>query len=314
MSTLTSKYPNSPLNIEVSRFSNVLAVTPTKYNLLDLLNDPHTKNNVEKLRNETDEKKRSKLKLLLPSITPSGVFSKRNLNSLVKHSNLIQFDIDFKDNQQILNYSDLKKQISNIPNVAYTGLSVSGNGYWGLIPIAYAEKHKEHFTLIEQSFFNLGIKIDPSGSDVTRLRILSYDPDPYYNHEAKILTSFVERKIEAVIMPSSNQNTLNTDSQLIDATIRLICANRIDITGSYKDWYSLGCFFASLKENGRTNFHLISQFHSDYNKDETDRQFNACAKNKGAYKIGTFIHFCKLSGIERMSYLICWKESYEIIG
>ncbi len=84
------------------------------------------------------------LKKTLPCIIPAGRFSYRRGSQLIEHSGFLPFDIDFQDNGHVTNFDDLKTQISHIKNVAYCGLSVRGNGFWGLIPIpkSTAEEHK----------------------------------------------------------------------------------------------------------------------------------------------------------------------------
>ena len=180
----------SVLNLEVSYFKNIKSVDPITVNLLNILENCEHKSLVEKLRNSNDDFEKAKIKRSIGCISPSGIFSHRNINFLVKHSGLIVFDIDLKDNLHISNYSELREEISKISNVAYVALSVSGKGYWGLIPISDAKKHKLFFKEIEKVFKSYGIVIDPSGSDVTRLRILSYDPSAYFNHNAITLSQY----------------------------------------------------------------------------------------------------------------------------
>jgi hypothetical protein len=123
----------------------------------------------------------------LPGITPSGIFSKREELGLIKHSGLIQFDIDPEgENLRITNWDELKEQIFNIRYVAYVGLSVSGTGYWGLIPISDPSEHKAHFKAIEKFFNGYGVKLDKHPSNVAALRYYSYDPDALFRHDAKV--------------------------------------------------------------------------------------------------------------------------------
>ena len=81
-------------------------------------------------------------------------------------------DIDEKDNTNIKNYEGLKKELCKIPNVAYCGCSVSGRGFWLIIPIAFPEKHKQHFEFIRRFFEAKGLVIDKACSDVSRLRFM----------------------------------------------------------------------------------------------------------------------------------------------
>jgi len=137
---------SSILNVEVSCFKNYkTSDNPKPVNLLQWLHSAKYANAVKQIRETSDKNKRDQLKANLPAITPSGQFSYRSKKDLIKHSGFIQFDIDGKDHTNIANFGALKTEISKIVNVAYVGLSVSGRGYWGLIPIKYPEKHKQAF-------------------------------------------------------------------------------------------------------------------------------------------------------------------------
>jgi len=286
----------SILDIKISAFSSYLATEPKEVNLLFWLRSEKYKSEVEKIRNLEDEKLKKILKSKLPAITPSGLFSKRNSKSLIKHSGFIQFDIDFKDNLHINNYSDLKKEISKIKEVAYCGLSVSGNGYWGLIPIKVPTKHKQHFEALFLKFKQLGIIIDKSCKDVSRLRGYSIDENAYFNHNAKKFKPiFTVRKS----VPQKKEFKTN-DSELIknkvEKILNIIQEKRIDIAGNYESWFSIGCSIANeFGENGREYFHIISRINSNYKESETEKQFFHCMKNKSSFKIATFFYYYKIS-------------------
>jgi hypothetical protein len=156
------------------------------------------------VREAATEEARKRAKLCMPGIMPSGTFSHRGSRFLLKHTGLIAIDIDQKQNEQIAHYKDLKNQISKLINVAYCGRSVSGSGYWLLIPIAYPEKHKLHFRYIEAFFKSGGIIVDPGCSDVCRLRFYSYDPDAYYNHKAKHLQACFSQQRPKATFDSTN--------------------------------------------------------------------------------------------------------------
>lgn len=190
---------DSVLNIEVSCFKNYdTAHSPKSINLLKWLRSDKYRYEVERIRSIENKADRDKLKEKLPGITPSGLCSYRAEKNHTKHSGLIQFDIDLKGNEHIGNYADLKKHICNIPNVAYCGLSVSGKGYWGLIPIAYPDKHKLHFAAMEAAFAKLGIKIDPAPANVASLRGYSYDANGYFNHSATIFKALPKPRLKPV--------------------------------------------------------------------------------------------------------------------
>jgi len=144
----------------------------------------------------------------MPVITPSGTFNKNN--KLVKHTKLIAIDIDLNQNEQVKDFHQLKLEISKLEFVAYCGYSVSGknNGLWCIIPIAYPDKHKQHFRALKNDFKSYGIIIDDSCKNVNRLRYASYDDEAYFNHEALVYTK--HEKQQTYKHPvTSRQNSTN---------------------------------------------------------------------------------------------------------
>jgi hypothetical protein len=289
----------SILDIKISAFPSYLATEPRDVNLLLWLTSKKYSLEVEKIRNTADKKIRDKLKSKLPAITPSGLFSKRNSNSLIKHSGFIQIDIDFKDNTHIKNYTEIKKEISNIKEVAYCGLSVSGNGYWGLIPISEPSKHKQHFEYLLLKFRSLGIEIDKSCKDVSRLRGYSYDDNAYFNHSAKTFNQ-VLKKAKKCITPNKYFQTNNSESTQnnVEKYINAIQEKRIDIATNYEIWFSIGCAIANeFGENGRDYFHVLSRINNEYIEFKTEKQYTHCLKKRYNYTIATFFYYCKINNV-----------------
>ncbi len=292
----------SILDVTISAFSSYKGTLPKDINLLVWLKSLKYKKKVEKIRNSKNVDFKKKLKSELPAITPSGIFKTRKASELIKHSGLLQFDIDFKDNTHIKNYQELKNQISNIKEVAYCGLSVSGNGFWGLVPIKDSTKHKEHFEALYLIFKKLGIIIDKSCKDVCRLRGYSIDANAYFNHNATIFTLkknyTTNLKSKGYTNFTFDHNFDNTKSN-VEKCLNVIQNKQIDITENYIEWFSLGCSIANeFGENGRDYFHILSKISNKYNYLNTEKQFNHCLKNRYSYNIGTFFHYCKLNGVE----------------
>ena len=179
---------DSILNKQVSFFNTHSDTQPRPVNVLEFLKD---KNSI-KLQNEilscvgADDKK--SLKAFAKCIAISGLFTKRCEAGLIAHSGLIAVDIDLKDNQQVILDPDFIRKVCVFPWIAYFGKSISGNGYWGIVPILNPNKHKEHFAAIQSVFKSIGITIDPAPSNVASLRYQSYDESAYYNHNAKRFT------------------------------------------------------------------------------------------------------------------------------
>lgn len=289
----------SILNIQISSFTNYLATEPKNINLLDWLNSKKYRNEVDIIRNTIDERIIKKLKSKLPAITPSGSFTKRNTKGLLKHSGFIQFDIDYKDNTHITNYSNLKNEISKIKEVAFCGLSVSGKGYWGLIPISKKTKHKQHFDALFLKFKDLGIEIDKSCKDVSRLRGYSYDDNAYFNHSAETFTKVLKeenKKIAPKVYFSENKS--ESIKNRVEQNINAIQDKNIDITRGYENWFSIGCSLANeFGENGRLYFHIISRVNEKYIEQKANNQFNQCLRKNYSYNIATFFHFCKINNV-----------------
>jgi hypothetical protein len=182
---------NSILNTEVSCFANyITSDNPRTVNLLTWLTSTKYADKVDDIRSIEDKEQRDQIKAKLPAITPSGRFTHRAKEGLIHHSGFIQVDIDQKGNETIGNYSDLKSELCKLPTIAYCGLSVSGKGYWCLIPIEFPEKHQQYFQFLEKWFRKKGLTIDPAPKSVASLRGYSYDPDAYFNHAAKPLKQF----------------------------------------------------------------------------------------------------------------------------
>ncbi len=295
----------SILDIEVSCFANYdTPGDPRNVNLLSWLTSDKYKSKVDEIRKLTDKTLRDEIKATLPAITPSGIFTYRSSKNLIKLSGLIQFDIDLKGNENILNYAELKNQLTNINNIAYCGLSVSGKGYWGLIPIAYPERHKEHFKAIEIGLKSYGINIDPAPKSIVSLRGYSFDPDGYFNHSAEILsrvhidTQPVKTNFKSII----SKSITGTDSRAwVERYINELLNRNIDIAPDYETYRNIGFAFAQeFGESGRNLFHTVCRPSNKYLFDDTETHYTNFLKSSGqgtVIRIGSFFHYCRLAGI-----------------
>jgi hypothetical protein len=127
------------------------------------------------------------LKEGLQCVTISGVFAPHNRKDagLLTHSGLIAIDIDAGDNPK-LDMKQVRKAAEAIPYAAYIGHSSRGQGLWLIFPIAYPNKHREHFAAITQDFKQKGLVIDHSCVNPSRLRYYCYDPEAYFNPSAQV--------------------------------------------------------------------------------------------------------------------------------
>ncbi|MVM36334.1 hypothetical protein GO755_40400 [Spirosoma sp. HMF4905] len=294
----------SVLNVEVSCFANYNTPSnPKPVNLYLWLTNAKYRDRVLTIRAESDKLKRDALKATLPAITPSGVFTYRQASSLVpgSHSGLIQFDIDFKDNAHIRNYANLKVQLGRLPFVAYCGLSVSGTGYWGLVPIAHPKRHGQHFDALRRVFAHYRINLDDKPRNVASLRGYSYDPEGYFSEKVMLFELYDEPQSVPVRQFSQTKDA-DTERQRVEVCIGEISRRNIDITSGYNNWYAIGCDLAStFGEGGRDYFHIVSQCHPEYQITSCDKQYTHCLRSYKEVQLKAFFGRCRDAGIT-------WKE------
>ena len=254
---------------------------------------------IQELRSCSDPGKRKRIKLSLPQATISGIFSPtRAAENLVRHSGLICVDIDKKDNLHLGNLDTLiEDTLSRIDAVADASRSVSGNGYFVIIPLKYPEAHKAHFEKLVRDFAALDIVIDRACGDVSRLRCQSYDLHQYINLEAKPYEGLYHKP--KPIRPVFSYNLSDIDAEdKVAGLCRIISQQHIDLTANYEDWMKIGAALSSLGESGRQWFHLCSAQNGKYNAAECDRKFNNLLRSNRRIGIGTFFYLCNNAGLE----------------
>lgn len=294
---------NNILEISVSYYPRLTDKKPLKAELYDLLTTHRYKKQVSIVRNQTDTEKRKVLKDQLPTFTPSGLFSSNNGKSLIKASGMICIDIDKKDNLNVQDYDNLKDKISELPYVAYCGLSVSGEGYFCIIPIYDSHKFSQHFFSLQKVFADMGITIDQTCKDICRKRFVSFDPNSYLNLQAETYQGLIDSQFKPSHANQAPTYTYNVTPEILtkaDLYIRIIVEHQIDITTEYHNWVRFSFAFANtFGELGRDKFHVISQFYPKYNSDETDLLFNSAIKGKYQFvTIKSFIHHAEKCGLE----------------
>lgn len=286
----------------VSVFRNVRDTEPKEMKLKEFLSlGLLYRNQITRLRTATNKEVRNDLKKYLPMMTTSGVFrGGRKAECLAAYSGLICIDIDEGDNTAVPNFNHLKENLLNrIEEVAYAAHSVSGKGYFVIIPLKYPDQHKRQFKKLEEQFAKLGITIDAACSDINRLRCVSIDDTPYINEEAKPYDGLYREPNTA--LPCQ---TFRLQKDYIDYTdekalhaCEYALRHHIDMTMNYLDWMKIGFALASLGEFGRELFHMVSSVSEKYNAHETDRKFSELLRSGNRIGIGTFFHYCQQYGI-----------------
>ena len=288
----------SLFDTKISYYSNVEDNVGTEIFLRDFLFCDKYKEQIENIRSVTNEEQQKSLKKQLPLATISGTFAPtRKAENLVSHSNLLCVDIDKKDNMSVPWFDNLKNEWHNIPQILYAAHSVRGEGWFAIFHIAYPEKHRAHFEALQRDFANSGLVVDKSCKDVSRMRTISYDPEPYVNEAATLYNKVWVEPKPTIHIPYSGGD----DKEDVEKCCRIIADRGIDITATYDDWFHVGAALASLGERGRSLFHLVSSQNAKYKAAETDKKVDNLLRYVSSINLGTFFHICSQYGIN-------WKE------
>ena len=283
--------------ILVSVFENFFNPVPIgEVPIDDWLFDSRFRAQVKEIRIEPDKLKRRELKSKLPSITPSGTFSKRCNSGLIQHSGFICMDVDQKDNPKITNWEALKGTITDLDGLYYSGLSASGKGLFLVIKVAYPEKHTEHFIALAADLKNRGVNPDASCGDVTRLRGASFDPQPYYNPSVSPYKKLLTPEIRSVAS-TELQNPSRT-AYRVRNLVEQIERTGVNIADYYPSWYAIGrALGAEFGEHGREWFHTISRQSPKYERKQCNIQYDNCLRTCSKTSIATFFGLCKEFGV-----------------
>ena len=263
--------PNVPVNqITIENFCGAV------------MHDQYVCDQITAIRNEPNEDKQKELKRHLPTVTISGTFTQAKNDCLLQHSGFICLDVDQKENPRVRSFEGLRNEMESMPQVLFAALSVRGNGLMVIIPISNPTQHVAHYLSLERDFKRMGLVLDKSCKNVARLRYISHDPEAYYNPKARVYTKiFEEPKLPKE--PAFYTSDTSTDlGRLVDA----IAKSGKDIThtgdakAEYENWLLVGtALYKELGEAGREAYHAISQHYRKYNRDATDKQFDAIVRN-----------------------------------
>ena len=256
------------------------------------------KEEIEELRKCTDKACRRELKSKLPAITPSGIFTIRRNDALIKHSGFICIDIDGDQNPHITDWEALKSSLYDLTGLYYAGLSASGNGVFLIVKIKHPERHTEHFYSLARDLNEKGVVVDMACKDVARLRGASYDPAPFYSPEVAFYEGLVAppTKVPEIARkpPKNDEFTARRVYRLVEEIER----TGTDITDNYKVWFPIGqSLAAEYGEYGRDWFHTISSQSTKYNFRECDIQYTNCLTACSFITINTLFHYCGKKGI-----------------
>lgn len=277
------------LNIEVDLFPYLQAKTHTTINLKDFIRSTAYKdianeiisndNGPAKIKERKDTIVQNCFGTTLSCVAISARFaSGHNSTDLLSYTGLIAIDIDYKDNKDIMD--KVPEILKRIPNIAAFKKSITGLGYYAIVPTLYKDKVKEHFNSLYNDFKRLyGIVLDTNCSDYTRLRLGSFDIEYWINE------NYVElyRKTAKNLNKDKTKDKTDTDNNKIDVDrILSDCKkNNIDITKNYSHWNKIALALISIyKDNdkGKNYFHEFSKLNNKYNESESNEQYEKMLK------------------------------------
>ncbi len=257
---------------------------------------------IEKIRYTQEQSTRSKLKKLLPAVTISSICNNgHRKEDIVKMTGYIQIDIDNLQNVNIT-----KDKLIKDPYIFIMFISPSGNGIKCILDIGDASI-SDVFEPISKYFKEkYSIGIDSQVKDETRLCFYSYDPELYLNENSKVFSEmeFISEKtvdIKTLKAEPTQDNIMNEKDKTSDVEkiISEIENEEIDITQGYGSWLKIGFALSSyFGEDGRSYFHRVSCYNLDYNKEEANKQYDECLKErKEGININTFFYYAKQHNI-----------------
>lgn len=210
------------MNREVSMFENAYAKQSsgeiTLEEALTELADKDKVANIRKLYDDPNAYREAKCRQY--AFTPSGKFSERKVEGLTAFTNIIAIDIDGKDNEGAT-VEEMLHKVSQLPFVFYASESISGRGIFALVNVdGTVEDFRSHFNALEKDFNAVGLNIDKSCKDVSRLRFASIGGH-YSNKNAIVYKSKSEESLLA--MPRKRPIVIisKDESQPIEPTRKL---------------------------------------------------------------------------------------------
>lgn len=287
-----------------------------------------------------------KTKKKLPGATLSGLFAlyeddslthpgqrvmvSRRESHLKQHTGWLAIDIDLKDNLQITDFESILKLARFRPEIGLLMRSCSGTGYFGLVRLAYPERHKDQFKALLKEYAALGIMLDKACSNIGRVRFASWDdPEHIYINENVVPYKGLEEEQSQLVSLASRQayrlNRANVEYQvegnsnfweqrrvqdrLIEVIVQELVGNHRNITESYEDWVKAGWALRS-HPYGLDLFHQLSRCSSKYNEAQTNLKWQQLGSSQ-TVTYNYLIHACKVALGEETYRQICrrvWSE------
>ena len=285
-------------------------------------------------------------KKMLPGATLSGLFAlyeddslthpgqrvmvSRRESHLKQHTGWLAIDIDLADNMQMSNFENVRMICRFRPEIGLLMRSCSGSGYFGLVRLAYPDRHKDQFKALLKDYAAIGITLDKACSNIGRVRFASWDdPEHIYMNENVVPYKGLEGEQSQLVSLASRQmyrshhenveyrtednsnfwEQQRAQDRLIEVIVQELVGSNRNITESYDEWVKAGWALRS-HPYGLHLFHQLSRCSSKYNEAQTNMKWQQLG-NSQTVTYNYLIHACKVELGEDAYRQICrrvWNE------
>ena len=254
---------------------------------------------IQRLRSCEDKETRNRIKRSeLPCATISARFISRASSKAVEENLKAYNSLMVLDFDNLEDPSAAKKELSQLPFFWYIGLSVGGKGLFGIVPLETDDfkEHKTYFNALRKELELFGYEVDKACCDVTRLRVVSYDPEAYFNEDCEVFCIDETDDEEPVYSGDPKVERAADKGSRVELYVQEWEKKRVPLD-DYQDWMTVGMALASSGEEFREAFHRISVFSSKYDRVDTDRKFDGFLQNTRSIRIGSFFYKCHEYGV-----------------
>lgn len=230
------------------------------------------------LEDEVKAKKYKKDELI--GATISATFNKRRVTGDVKEkTGIIVIDID-KGNNPDLDVNKAKQDVMKLPYVFFTSLSCRGEGIFCLVHYDKEKYIGYIFNALKNKFKEIGYIIDKQCSDITRLRIVSWDDNILVKNDVEM---FDEILVEEKEPYEVDEDWVLTKQDLKDIVVCVYVLVRYNkyTSNDYNEWLLDGFRLATIpnKEVGLKLFTIISEYSDNFKSYEDVREkFSECRR------------------------------------
>ena len=285
VSSFKSAKDTHPVNVSVESILNVIRSTRLQSQVNRLR---HTLRTAGKAAYNAQ-------KINLPAVTFGGTFARRAADCLQAASGFMVCDID-----GVLDAEGVRELVAADEHVKTAFISPSGVGVKFLVAVpvvADAAAFSRMFPHVANYFYETyGLELDKSGSDVTRLCFLTYDPTLLVNDDKDVKPFEIDVTADAPAMPETDDAPTaepttrraepNDSKEFRQAVLQVLTASA-GVVNTYDDFFRV--LAACKRENvSYSDFDAVCQRSNGYNASGNLKAWNRFDAGKAAARSCTF--------------------------